>query len=129
MQPRPLLLLLPLLLVSCAGPKRITMVDGSTTITVEQAGQLGGKDFVHATKSKSGALAITTRTDEEGSFRDGAQAGLAAVGLWQAGLSNRASTASDTAVAVGAQKADVAKSAQAAAVETERIRAAAIPHP
>ncbi len=120
------LLFLPLFLVSCAGPSRTTIVDGSTSMTVEETGSLGGKTFSHVTKSKSGALSITKRNDMEGSFRDATQAAVTGIAAWQMGLSSRATTASDAAVATGAQKADVAKAAQAAAVETQRIKSAEV---
>ncbi len=123
------LLLLPVLLVSCAGPSRTVIVDGSTSMTVEETGSLGGKTFSHVTKSKLGALSITKRNDMEASFQAGVTAGVGAFTAYQYGLTQRASDAASAGVAIGAQKAATKQAGIAAGVETERIRAAAIPQP
>lgn len=120
---KPMLTILLSLLVGCAGPKKVTVTDGSIVMTVEQTGHVGGKDFTHVTRSKAGALAITSRSDMEGSFRDGAQSVVAGVGLYQTALTSRANDAADAAVALGAQRAGVASEGIKAGVERARIGA------
>lgn len=116
-------LILLALLSSCRGPVVVQLSDGTK---IASAGHLGGKDYLHYSKSAAGAVQFTTRSDEEASFQAAATAGVSAYGAYQLGLSNRASTASDTAIAVGAQKATTAQAVTAGAVETARIKASTI---
>lgn len=116
---RTTLFVLLALLPSCA-VHNDHLADGTTLQSVSW----GGKTYKHY--STKGGTNYTQRDDHEASFQAGVTGGVSAFGAWQLGLSNRASTASDTAIAVGAQKATTAQAAQAAAVETARIKASTI---
>jgi len=115
-----ILLIISLICVGCQAPSEVHLADGTV---IKRGGQLGGKHYERYTRSADGAVSYTNRPDLEGSFRDGATAVVSAVGLYQAGLSNRATTLADAAVATGGQKAAVATEATRAGVEKARIAA------
>lgn len=115
-----ILLILSLICFGCQAPSEVYLSDGTV---IKHGGQLGGKHYERYTRSAAGAVAYTNRPDLEGSFRDGATAAVSAVGLYQAGLSNRATTLADSVVATGNQKAAVAAEASKAGVEKARIAA------
>ncbi len=122
---RAALAIVALALPACTAARRTTIhPDGS--VVLENGGQLGGSYTIAYTRTPRGGVKFAEDINNEKSFSDATLAAVSAVGLVQTGLSNRANTASDTAIATGAQKADVAKAAQAAAVETQRIKSAEV---
>lgn len=107
------LLLIPFL-AACQGPSRFTVTEGNVTMSAEQFGHVGGQNYSHLTRSKTGALAITSRSNMERSFTDATQAvTTVAGGIIMAGVS-KAKDAGDAAVAISAQKASAAKAKIAA---------------
>lgn len=115
-----ILLLCAGLLPACNSPSQITLADG-TVIT--HGGHLGGKRSIAYKRTAAGTVTYVEKTDNSESFQAGVTGGVSTFGLHEVGLSSRATTASDTAIAVGAQKAATAQAAQKAAVEKAAIAA------
>lgn len=120
-----LLFILALLPVSCGLPREVTVTDPSTgvTLAMREVGNLGGQTYAHAARTKAGTLTITTRNNMEKSFADGVTAGVAAYGMNRQAAVSLAEVGRDQAIAIGAQKADVAGQGIAAGVEKAKISA------
>jgi hypothetical protein len=101
-----LALLLPLSW-SCTNRAPVTVTHHDTTITIGHKWALGGKTYDRIMVDKDGRLTITTRDDLEQSFSDAMLAAAAVATAGYAAAADKAASAADEAVALGAQKAGV----------------------